>query len=349
MPAKAQTGDLMIGRGTRGGQMTLRLVQMRDANGQSMVAATTDGVSRCVVGAASTLELAHEAIAAKTQLSSVVHARGLGAEVNLEEALREHRVLPPIGHPDAARVWLTGTGLTHLGSADARDRMHAKTHSADASDSMKMFRMGLEGGKAQGDKPGVQPEWFYKGDGRSLVAPEAPLASPDFALDGGEEPEIAGIYVIGDDGTPFRIGFSLANEFSDHVTERMNYLYLAHSKLRPAAVGPELLLGDLPADIRGSVRLRRNSQVVWEKPFFTGESNMSHYVRNLEYHHFKYDLFRRPGDVHVHFFGTATLSFSDGIKAESGDVFEIEAAPFGLPLRNPLASAAARAVSVRAL
>ena len=45
---------------------------------------------------------------------------------------------------------------------------------------------------------------------------------------------MAGIYVIGDDGTPFRVGFALANEFSDHVTERINYLYLAHSKLRPA-------------------------------------------------------------------------------------------------------------------
>ena len=64
---------------------------------------------------------------------------------------------------------------------------------------------------------------------------------PSFALDGGEEPEIAGIYVIGDDGAPFRVGFALSNEFSDHVTERVNYLYLAHSKLRPASFGPEIL------------------------------------------------------------------------------------------------------------
>ena len=63
---------------------------------------------------------------------------------------------------------------------------------------------------------------------------------------------------------------------------------------------------------------------------------MSHTLANLEHHHFKYDFFRRPGDVHVHFFGTATLSFADGIKAEPGDVFEIEATPFGKPLRNPL-------------
>ena len=66
---------------------------------------------------------------------------------------------------------------------------------------------------------------------------------------------------------------------------------------------------------------------------------------NLEHHHFKYDVFRQPGDVHVHMFGTATLSFADGIKAQAGDRFEIEAAPFGLPLINPLTQAADRGVA----
>jgi hypothetical protein len=131
--------------------------------------------------------------------------------------------------------------------------------------------------------------------------------------------------------------------------ERMNYLYLAHSKLRPASIGPELLVGELPADIRGTARIRRGADTLWEKPFLTGEENMSHHVRNLEHHHFKYDLFRHPGDVHVHFFGTATLSFVEGIKAEDGDVFEIIAAAFGLPLRNPLRTASAPPVAVRSL
>ncbi|MBV9912020.1 MAG: hypothetical protein JOZ93_05555, partial [Sinobacteraceae bacterium] len=217
------------------------------------------------------------------------------------------------------------------------------------SDSMKMFRMGLEGGKPPEGQIGVQPEWFYKGDGRSLVAPESPLLSPEFAADGGEEPELAGIYVIAADGTPVHLGFTLANEFSDHVTERTNYLYLAHSKLRSAAIGPELLVGELPPDIRGTARIRRAGQAIWEKPFLTGEANMSHGVRNLEHHHFKYELFRRPGDLHVHFFGTATLSFADGIQTRVGDVFEIEAPPFELPLRNPLKVVAPPPTGVRVL
>src|SRR6185437_4632731 len=208
------------------------------------------------------------------------------------------------------------------------------------------------GGRPAAGSVGVQPEWFYKGTGACAVAPGDPLVSPAFALDGGEEPEIAAFYLIAPDGTPCRVGFSLANEFSDHVTERINYLFLAHSKLRPAAFGPELLVGDLPEDIRGTSRIRRSGSVIWEKPFLSGEANMSHSIANLEHHHFKYGLFRQPGDLHVHMFGTATLSFADGVKPEEGDVFEISAPDFGLPLANPLVIAqepAACAVAVKVL
>jgi hypothetical protein len=326
----------------------MRLVQVRASNGERLVGATRDGTTRRVQGESSIYGLAVRAIDQRRTLAEVVLQSGLGETLDLPALLATGQVLAPIDHADSAHVWLTGTGLTHLGSADARDRMHAKAHSADASDSMKMFRMGLEGGKV-GDGPGVQPEWFYKGDGRALIAPEAPLTSPQFAKDAGEEPELAGIYLIAGDGTPCRLGFALANEFSDHVMERENYLYLAHSKLRPAAIGPELLLGELPSDIHGTARVIRHGKAVWEKAFLTGEDNMSHYVRNLEHHHFKYAMFRQPGDVHVHFFGTATLSFIDGVKALDGDVFEIEAAPFGLPLRNPLKTIVAPDTRVRIL
>jgi hypothetical protein len=76
---------------------------------------------------------------------------------------------------------------------------------------------------------------------------------------------------------------------------------------------------------------------------------MSHTIANLETHHFKYAGFRRPGDVHVHFFGTATLSFSAGVKTQTGDVFEIEADAFLFPLRNGLETAPAMPVAVTAL
>jgi hypothetical protein len=118
--------------------------------------------------------------------------------------------------------------------------------------------------------------------------------------------------------------------------ERINYLYLAHSKLRHCSYGPELLIGELPEHITGKSRIIRNNEVLWEKEFVSGESNMSHNIANLEHHHFKYTLFRQPGDVHVHFFGTSVLSFADNIKTLGGDIFEIEAEVFGKPLRNTL-------------
>ena len=315
----------------------MHLSQIVRPDGTLAVVARDGGHAAVVTGAASTYALAQEAIAKGQSLAAVVAAHGPGAAVDLPALAAAGRLALPISHPDPAHLHLTGTGLTHLGSASTRDAMHAKLEGNQTlTDSMKMFRMGLEGGRPAAGKIGAQPEWFYKGNGHVAVAPGAALEAPEFAEDGGEEPEIAGIYLIGPDGTPHRVGWALGNEFSDHVTERVNYLWLAHSKLRPASFGPEILVGAPPADIRGSSRIRRNGAVIWEKPFLSGEANMSHTFANLEHHHFKYGLFRQPGEVHVHMFGTATLSFADGIVPLDGDIFEIEAAPFGLPLKNPL-------------
>ncbi|AYG61474.1 AraD1 family protein [Rhizobium jaguaris] len=328
--------------------------QIKGSNGEIVVAVRNRrcDVAKAVVNGGSVYKLAMEAADSGKSLVSVIEAHGFGDVVDLEKAYTEGRFLSPITHPDAAHLHLTGTGLTHLGSAATRDSMHKKTTEAaeeTLTDSMKMFKMGIEGGKPKAGEKGVQPEWFYKGNGYGAAAPGAALVSPSFALDGGEEPEMAGIYVIAKDGSPFRIGFALSNEFSDHVTERINYLYLAHSKLRPASFGPEIRIGAAPEDIRGTSRIKRGDKVIFEKPFLSGEANMSHTFANLEYHHFKYGLFRIPGDVHVHMFGTATLSFADGIKPEAGDVFEIEVADFGLPLRNRLAVASEENVAVRQL
>ncbi len=325
--------------------VALSLVQFREAGVRGVAALGEDGARR-VPGATSVLALARAAIAAGQGLAEAVAAAGEGGAVDLDVV----ELLAPIDHPDSAHLLLTGTGLTHLGSAEGRDKMHrAAKQNPEPTDSMKMFLMGVEGGKPADGGIGAQPEWFYKGDGSQLVAPNQPITSPAFALDAGEEPEIAGIYLIDADGTPVRLGYALANEFSDHVTERGNYLWLAHSKLRPAALGPELLVGELPADVRGASRIVRDGATIWEKPFLSGEANMSHSLANLEHHHFKYGLFRRPGDVHVHFFGTATLSFSEGFRTQPGDIFEIEAAPFRLPVRNPIAIAEEAPVMVKAL
>lgn len=328
--------------------MTLRLLQ-HEANGLRAVIAHDDETARFVNGVTSTRELALRAIENKVTLLEMIAQLGLEREVDLKSELDGGRIIAPIDHEDPAHLTMSGTGLTHLGSAALRDEMHKLAASKMQTDSMRIFLEGVERGKPADGEVGCQPEWFYKGDGSQLVGPGEPLVMPGFAEDGGEEPELAGIYIIGSEGVPYRLGLCLANEFSDHLTERHNYLWLAHSKLRQAALGPEILTGPLPDHIDGTSRIWRGGSIVWEKPFLSGEVNMSHSFANLEWHQFKYPQFRRPGDVHVHFFGTATLSFSDGFVTQEGDEFEIEADPFGLPLRNRLMRSDEKHPSVQTL
>jgi hypothetical protein len=317
----------------------MRLLQFSDAGRVRVARITDDGAVMPLVQCESMYQLARKAITLRRTLDDVASAEPADQPLTYAELLRDGRLLPPLTHPDPAHCLVTGTGLTHLGSAAARDAMHTKLGKADAdlTDSMKMFKAGVEGGKPVGRQPGMQPEWFYKGTGTNVVACGNALLSPDFAADHGEEPELVGCYLIDDAGRPRRLGFAIGNEFSDHVTERTNYLLLAHSKLRQCGVGPMLNTGSPPANLEGTSRIRRGGQVIWQQPFLTGEANMCHTFANLEYHHFKYRQHRVPGDVHLHFFGTATLSFADGIKVQAGDQFEIDLPALGAALVNPLA------------
>ncbi|MFN0041463.1 MAG: AraD1 family protein [Burkholderiales bacterium] len=333
----------------------MRLVQFIDNKGTPGVARVDDDGSNLIVlaGVRSTYELATAAVRSGHSLESEARTRDSGNKVRYEEVVRQARLLPPLTHPDPYHCLITGTGLSHLGSAAARDSMHAKLQKQEAelTDSMKMFKWGVEGGKPTGGKIGTAPEWFYKGDGRCVVPPGGALELPPYALDGGEEVEIVGLYIIGNRGQVLRVGFALGNEYSDHVMERQNYLYLAHSKLRQCSYGPELLIGDLPKSVTGRARLLRGDQELWAEDWLSGEDNMCHSLANLEHHHFKYRDFRQPGDVHVHFFGAATGSFTKKVETRVGDIFEIHSAQFGQPLRNTLAPARekAAAITVQAL
>jgi hypothetical protein len=207
------------------------------------------------------------------------------------------------------------------------------------TDSMRMYQWGVDGGRPAPGRIGTQPEWFYKGTGTILTAHGQPLPLPSYADDGGEEPEIAGAYVIDDSGQPWRVGLMMGNEFSDHKMEKKNYLYLAPSKLRPCAVGPELMIDAPFARVPGRVRIERGGVTLWSKPILSGEGNMCHSLENLEHHHFKYEAHRRPGDAHVHFFGAGAFSFGEGIELQQGDTMEVAFEGFGRPLRNPLSVA----------
>jgi hypothetical protein len=243
-------------------------------------------------------------------------------------------LLPPLDHPDPAHCIIGGTGLTHTGSMAQRDAMH-EDQNAEQTDSEKMFAMGLEGGNPAPGERGIAPECFYKGSGVIMRPHNGFLDIPSFAKDGGEEPEIVGCYVIGEDGTPYRLGFAIGNEWSDHAMEQINYLWLAPSKLRTCGIGPELITDHPFQDIRGSCCIYRQSETIYEcRELLTGEEHMSHSLANLEDHHFKHPQFRMPGDVHLYFFGTSEFSFGSRGPLADDDRVEIQFSGMGAPLIN---------------
>ncbi|EQD59977.1 sugar transporter, partial [mine drainage metagenome] len=101
--------------------MSLRLVQIEIAAERCVAALVDEGHAHRLDGVASVYELATQAIASGLTLQEAVSRRSTGQRIELEGV----RLLPPIDHPDPAHLYLTGTGLTHLGSAESRDKMHA--------------------------------------------------------------------------------------------------------------------------------------------------------------------------------------------------------------------------------
>lgn len=337
---------------TTGVHGPIRLVQLSSPAGRRL--AVVDEPRLILLnGCSSVYELAQTCIAQRQSPWRLVGALAGKESLEYEGVYRgasEWRLLPSADHPDEpARCLLSGTGLTHMASAKNRQAMHGKPE--DLTDSMRMYRWGVEGGKPAAGEIGVAPEWFYKGTGLCLRSHNEALTIPAFGEDGGEEPEIAGVYIIDPEGVPRRIGFTQGNEFSDHEFERRNYLYLAASKLRTCSIGPELAIGADFTSVPGSVAVEREGKTLWSRSIASGEQAMSHTVANLEHHHFKFDLHRRPGDIHVHFFGADAFSFGEGIRLENGDIMQVHFEGFGRALRNPLArdGQQARRIEVRTL
>ncbi|HYI94141.1 MAG TPA: AraD1 family protein [Bryobacteraceae bacterium] len=307
----------------------MRLVQFLQDELQRRVGLVDGDRLRLIDGFTSVYDLAFSAIDNNTGLNQVIERSVSDESVEYTDELM---FLPAFDHPgERARLLVSGTGLTHRKSAQTRNSMHTGVQTI--TDSMRMYEWGVEGGRPAPGAIGTPPEWFYKGNGYVLRAHNEELQIPAFADDGGDEAELAGCYVIDWSGTPRRIGLAVGNEFSDHVMERKNYLYLAPSKLRQCAIGPELVVGAEFENVRGAARILRSGTAIWRKDLLTGEENMCHSLGNMEHHHFKYSAHRQPGDAHVHFFGAGAFSFGE-ISLEDGDVMEIAFEGFGRPLRN---------------
>lgn len=315
-----------------------RLVQIQNGSTRQ-VALVEEPHLRILSGITSIYELAEMAIGTGTAISDIVREHATGELLDYDSVYSGKSpwsLQLPIDHPaDPARCLVSGTGLTHLGSAKNRQSMHTGAQE-NLTDSMKMFNWGVEGGKPAPGETGIPPEWFYKGNSTILRGHNEPLDVPPYAEDGGEEAEIAGVYLIDATGRPHRIGMAIGNEFSDHKFEKKNYLNLAGSKIRTCSLGPELVIDPEFGSVPGKVTLKRDGRELWSKEILTGEDEMCHSLRNIEQHHFKFETHRRPGDLHVHYYGACALSFGDGIELADHDTMEIEFPGYGRPLCNPL-------------
>jgi len=318
----------------------IRLVQLKHSENGRKVALVEEPALILLEGVGSIYELASMAVKSGKSLESLATAQRSTKVIDYDPVYNgnsEWTLLPCFDHPDDPNhCLLSGTGLTHKASAENRQKMHDAADQGSLTDSMKMYQIGVDGGKPSVGTIGAQPEWFYKGNGSILRAHNQPLEVPPFGEDGGEEPEVAGIYICGADGEPFRVGFATSNEFSDHVMEKRNYLYLAPSKIRNCSIGPELVVGMDFGNIMGTVQVLRSDQVLWTQEIKSGEENIVHSLANMEYHHFKYSNHRLPGMAHIHFFGADAFRVGVGMKLQHNDIMEVNWEGMGRPLKNPV-------------
>ena len=327
-----------------------RLVQLRHPDRGRRIAVVDEPRLKVLPTYHSIYQLAWGAIQTGNRIEQIIAAADADETFDYDpiyEAKSDWSLLPAFDHPDeSARCFINGTGLTHKASAANRQSMHALTPSpgtpgegrgeGQPTDSMRMYQIGLDGGRPAAGCIGAAPEWFYKGVGTILRAHNQPLDVPPHAEDGGDEAEIAGVYLNGSDGTVYRVGLAQGNEFSDHLLEAKNYLYLAQSKLRSCSLGPELVVDADFSDVTGRTAVERNGKPIWQGQLASGEKWICHSLANMEHHHFKHAEHRRPGDVHIHFFGADEFSFKDRLRLQDGDVMVVAFEKFGRPLRNPI-------------
>jgi hypothetical protein len=153
----------------------VRLVQLK-AEDVSRLAVVDEPLLRLIQGFDSVYALAQVAIRSGKRLTTLIEDHLTKDTLDYEPIYRggaEWKLLPPIDHPEEPWKCLvsgtgtgTGTGLTHLGSARDRDAMHGSSAEQELTDSMRMFRWGVEAGRPEPPNP----EWFYKGNGLMVRA-----------------------------------------------------------------------------------------------------------------------------------------------------------------------------------
>ena len=112
----------------------MRAIQFRSEDGERHVGLIeADGEhARTLVGVSTMYETAMRALRERQSLPALIARLATGPVVDYGRLLKEGKVLQPLDHPEPARFLITGTGVTHIGSADARNKMHVAAKGANA-------------------------------------------------------------------------------------------------------------------------------------------------------------------------------------------------------------------------
>ncbi|NND35458.1 MAG: GguC protein, partial [Saprospiraceae bacterium] len=152
----------------------MHLVQLRHEGGERRVALVdAEQLHLLTRQYPTTYHLASTVVDSKKLLSQTVEGALSSMVLDYDAIYRQRsqwQILPAIDHPNQSECLVTGTGLTHKASAANRQKMHLAADDQDLTDSMQMYLWGEERGKPPAGKIGVQPEWFYKGNGSVLRA-----------------------------------------------------------------------------------------------------------------------------------------------------------------------------------
>src|SRR4028119_1695164 len=101
----------------------MRLIQFSGKDGQSKVGIVENDKINVLKNISTTYQLFTSVLPDDTQAEKRIQSLASGNYENYNDLLREKRVMLPLAHPDPYHTWLTGTGLTHLGSAASRNKI----------------------------------------------------------------------------------------------------------------------------------------------------------------------------------------------------------------------------------
>ena len=108
----------------------LRIVQLSHPVHGRRVAVVSEPDLRLLQNCSTVFELARLAIQSNEPLSNHIEQLDSGDRLEYDDVYNgrsDWQLLSPIDHPEPSRCFVTGTGLTHKGSADNRQSMHVST------------------------------------------------------------------------------------------------------------------------------------------------------------------------------------------------------------------------------